>query len=104
MASPRDRQYSCIRKEIDGSWRWAEYKIHLKVFLTQAPMKNLDKSAVVQTGWPWVYDLYMDPKEQRSTGHRYFEWGMTAVSSFAAAHFATYAKYPMKSLGLETPK
>jgi len=45
----------------------------------------------------------MDPKEQRSTGHRYFEWGMTAVSSFAAAHFATYKQYPMKDLGLGTP-
>jgi arylsulfatase len=66
-------------------------------------MKNLDESAVVQTGWPWVYNLYMDPKEQRSTWHRYFEWGMTAVGSFAAVHFATYKRYPMKSLGLETP-
>jgi hypothetical protein len=28
---------------------------------------------------------------------------MTAVGSFAAVHFATYKRYPMKSLGLETP-
>lgn len=85
--------------------RWQEYKIHTSVYLTQEPMKNLDESVLTSTGdWPWVYNLYMDPKEQRSTGHRYFEWGLTAVKSMLTSHMMTYVKYPRKSLGLETPR
>ncbi len=85
--------------------RWQEYKIHTSVYLTQQPMRNLDESVLTSTGdWPWVYNLYMDPKEQRSTGHRYFEWGLAAVKPMLAAHLATFVKYPRKSLGLETPR
>lgn len=85
--------------------RWKEYKIHTSVYLTQQPMRNLDESVLTSTGdWPWVYNLYMDPKEQRSTGHRYFEWGLAAVKPILTSHLATYFKFPRKSLGLETPR
>jgi arylsulfatase A-like enzyme len=84
--------------------RWMEYKVHTKVYQSAGPMKNLDESVLSKAVWPWVYNLYMDPKEQRSTGHRYFEWGLTAVVSFMTDHGKTYNKYPMKSLGLELPK
>lgn len=85
--------------------RWNEYKVHTSVYLTQGPMKNLDESVLTSTGdWPWVYNLYMDPKEQRSTGHRYFEWGLAAVKPMLEGHVATYAKYPRKNLGLATPR
>ena len=85
--------------------RWKEYKIHTSVYLTQQPMRNLDESVLTSTGdWPWVYNLYMDPKEQRSTGHRYFEWGFAAIKPILTSHLATYLKYPRKSLGLETPR
>lgn len=84
--------------------RWNEYKVHTSVYLTQGPMKNLDESVLTSTGdWPWVYNLYMDPKEQRSTGHRYFEWGLAALKPLLEAHIVTYAKYPRKNLGLATP-
>jgi arylsulfatase A-like enzyme len=85
--------------------RWKEYKIHTSVYLTQQPMRNLDESVLTSTGdWPWVYNLYLDPKEQRSTGHRYFEWGLAAVKPMLTSHMATYLRYPRKSLGLETPR
>jgi arylsulfatase A-like enzyme len=85
--------------------RWKEYKIHTSVYLTQQPMRNLDESVLTGTGdWPWVYNLYMDPKEQRSTGHRYFEWGFAAVSPMMRVHLGTFMKYPRKSLGLEVPR
>ncbi len=85
--------------------RWKEYKIHTSVYLTHQPMRNLDESVLTSTGdWPWVYNLYMDPKEQRSTGHRYFEWGFAAIKPMLTSHIATYFKYPRKSLGLETPR
>lgn len=85
--------------------RWKEYKIHTSVYLTHQPMRNLDESVLTSTGdWPWVYNLYMDPKEQRSTGHRYFEWGFAAIKPMLTSHVATYFRYPRKSLGLETPR
>ena len=85
--------------------RWNKYKVHTSVYLTQQPMRNLDESVLTSTGdWPWVYNLYMDPKEQRSTGHRYFEWGLAAVKPMLESHVATYMKYPRKNLGLGTPR
>jgi len=85
--------------------RWQEYKVHLKVFLTQSPRRNIDESTLVTTGTaPWVYNLYVDPKEQQSSGHRFFEWGLPRMVGFVKAHEATYLKYPMKDLGLKVPR
>ena len=84
--------------------RWLEYKIHLWVFQT-AGRRNIDESTLLTTGTaPWVYNLYMDPKERQSTGHRYFEWGLPRVVGFVRSHAATYARYPMKDLGLKVPR
>ncbi|GGF39790.1 arylsulfatase [Echinicola rosea] len=84
--------------------RWMEYKMHMKVFETSAPRKNLDQSVVQQTGMaPWVYNLYVSPKEQVSTGHRYFEWGLPVMLGYIRDHLATYQKYPMKDIGLKKP-
>ncbi|NOS74838.1 MAG: arylsulfatase [Methyloglobulus sp.] len=84
--------------------RWQEYKIHLKVFQTDVARQNIDESTLVPTGTtPWVFNLYTDPKEQRSSGHRYFEWGLPRVVGFIKAHAGTYQKYPMKNLGLDVP-
>jgi len=84
--------------------RWLEYKIHLRVFQT-AGRRNIDESTLLTTGTaPWVYNLYMDPKERQSTGHRYFEWGLPRVVGFVRSHAATYARYPMKDLGLKVPR
>ncbi|MEN0008024.1 arylsulfatase, partial [Flavobacterium nitrogenifigens] len=84
--------------------RWQEYKVHMNVFNTSAERKNLDQSTIQSIGMsPWVYNLYSDPKEQLSTGHRYFEWGIPGVMSVIAAHLATYQKYPMKDIGLKKP-
>jgi arylsulfatase A-like enzyme len=85
--------------------RWQEYKVHLQVFNTHSPRQNIDESTLVSTGTaPWVYNLYMDPKEQRSSGHRFFEWGLPRILGFAKAHLMTYKKYPMKNLGLDVPR
>jgi arylsulfatase A-like enzyme len=85
--------------------RWKEYKVHTSVYLTRQPMRNLDESVLTSTGdWPWVYNLYMDPKEQRSSGHRYFEWGLVTVKDMLVSHLATYLKYPRKNLGLDVPR
>lgn len=84
--------------------RWQEYKVHFKVYLTQNVRQNIDESVLVSTSpSPWVYNLYLDPKEQRSTGHRYFEWGMPRIIGLVNRHASTFVEYPMKDIGLGIP-
>lgn len=84
--------------------RWEEFKIHFKVFQTPIPGSNIDESVLVSAGLsPWVYNLYLDPKEQKSVGHRTFEWGLPRVVGLVGKHMETYRKYPMKDLGLIKP-
>lgn len=84
--------------------RWQEYKMHIKVFNTSAARKNIDQSTIENIGMsPWVYNLYADPKEQISSGHRYFEWGLPVMLGLAGSHLATYKQYPMKDIGLKKP-
>ena len=84
--------------------RWMEYKVHFKVFQNQAPRRNLDQSTVSDLGMsPWVYNLYMDPEEQASTGHSRFEWGIPQILQRAGRHGATFEKYPRKDIGLKKP-
>ena len=81
--------------------RWMEYKVHFKVFLNQAVRRNLDENTLVQVGMsPWVYNLYMDPKEMASQGHSRFEWGIPQVFQRVGRHNATFEKYPRKDIGL----
>ena len=81
--------------------RWMEYKIHFKVMLTHAPRRNLDETTVSDVGMsPWVYNLYMDPKEQASSGHARFEWGLPQVMQRVGRHINTFVAYPRKDIGL----
>lgn len=84
--------------------RWMEYKAHFKVFQTMVPRRNLDESAISETGMsPWVYNLYMDPKEQASNGHLRFEWGLPQIVARVGRHMATFERYPRKDIGLKKP-
>ncbi|GAA5123311.1 arylsulfatase [Luteolibacter yonseiensis] len=84
--------------------RWLEYKVHFKVFLNQSAHRNLDESTLNNLGMaPWVYNLYMDPKEQSSQGHSRFEWGLPQAMMRAGRHGATFEKYPRKDIGLRKP-
>lgn len=81
--------------------RWMEYKVHFQVFLNQAVRRNLDENTLVKVGMsPWVYNLYMDPKEMASQGHSRFEWGIPQVFQRVARHNATFTPYPRKDIGL----
>lgn len=81
--------------------RWMEYKVHFRVFLNQAVRRNLDENTLVQVGMsPWVYNLYMDPKEQASQGHSRFEWGIPQVLQRVGRHNATFERFPRKDIGL----
>jgi len=101
--SNRDVVFMYAENDLTAA-RWLEYKVHFKVFLNQAPRRNLDESTLNDLGMsPWVFNLYMDPKEQGSTGHSRFEWGIPQVLQRAGRHGATFEKYPRKDIGLRKP-
>ncbi|MFV0522077.1 MAG: sulfatase-like hydrolase/transferase [Mangrovibacterium sp.] len=80
--------------------RWKDYKVHIKVFDTHVPKRNIDATTLTKCASPWVFNLNVDPKEMSSEGHRYFEWGLPAVLSFVNRHVSTMKKYPNTDLGL----
>jgi arylsulfatase len=80
--------------------RWKDYKIHFQIFDTKDARRNLDATLLSKVPYPWVFNLNVDPKEQASEGHRWFEWGIPAVIGFQKRHFATIKKYPNTDLGL----
>ena len=101
--SKRDAVFMYAENELMAV-RWQEYKVHFRVFLNQAAHRNLDESINTGLGMaPWVYNLYMDPKEQSSQGHSRFEWGLPQVLQRAGRHMATFEKYPRKDIGLKKP-
>ncbi|WP_108258350.1 arylsulfatase [Mangrovicoccus ximenensis] len=84
--------------------RWMEYKVHFKVMLQHAARRNLDETTVTDVGMsPWVYNLYTDPKEQASSGHSRFEWGLPQALRRVQRHLATFAEYPSTDIGLGKP-
>jgi arylsulfatase len=48
---------------------------------------------------PWFFDLYLDPKEEMTVGHRMSPW-LATVGSKLKAHGGTFRKYPPKNIGL----
>lgn len=80
--------------------RMREYKLHLKVVLPQSPHMYIDMSTIQNVGLaPWLFNLYIDPKEEMTVGHRMNPW-LAALGAEAKAHGATFKKYPMKDIGL----
>ena len=77
-----------------------EYKMHFKVLLAEYPMMNIDMSTIHDTGLaPWLFNLYIDPKEELAVGHRMNAW-TASIAAEAKAEGATFKKYPMKDVGL----
>ena len=80
--------------------RMRQFKAHVKVVLPQATHKYIDLGTVVDVGLaPWFFDLYLDPKEEMTVGHRMSPW-LATVGSKLKAHGGTFRKYPPKNIGL----
>ena len=80
--------------------RMDEYKIHVKVLQTHAQWLDIDMTTVVDVGLaPWLFNLYIDPKEQYPVGHRMNAW-LASLAAELKAHAATFKKYPPKNIGL----
>ena len=84
--------------------RCAEFKGHLKIMTLGRPMGGVSEVTVSDVGLsPWVYNLYVDPKEQFSVGVDYLEWALPILTREGLRHAATFGKYPVKVVGLQKP-
>ena len=80
--------------------RMREYKAHVKVVLPQSVHMHIDLATVHDVGLaPWFFNLYLDPKEEMTVGHRLDPW-MPSVVGKLKAHAATLKEYPPKKIGL----
>lgn len=97
--SKRDRIHIWVEKKFMAI-RMYEYKMHLQYTNPEADMMNIDYSSVGQVGLaPWLFNLYIDPKERMPVGHRLNAW-TAVIAAEAKGHAATFKKYPMKEIGL----
>ena len=77
-----------------------EYNIHVKVVQTHAQWLDIDMSTKSEVGRaPWLFKLFIDPKEQYPVGHRMNAW-LASMGVEVGAHAATFKKYPPKDIGL----
>ena len=97
--SKRDRVFTWVESKF-SSIRMYEYKEYFQYTEPVKDMMNIDYSSAGQTGLaPWLFNLYIDPKERMPVGHRMNAW--TAVmAAEAKGHAATFKKFPPKDIGL----
>ncbi len=80
--------------------RMREYKWHQHVILPQSTFMHIDMAIVHDVGTaPWMFNLYIDPKEELPVGHRMNAW-LASLGAEAAAHMRTFQTYPPKNVGL----
>jgi arylsulfatase len=80
--------------------RMYEYKIHVKILQEHSQWLNIDMTTVSDVGLaPWLFNLFIDPKEQYPVGHRMNAW-LASMAAELKGHAATFKKYPPKDIGL----
>lgn len=97
--SKREKVYIWTERDL-AAMRMYEYKIMVKVIEEQAQWLNIDMTTSSDVGLaPWIFNLYIDPKEQYPVGHRMNAW-MASLAAEMKAHAATFKKFPPKNIGL----
>lgn len=80
--------------------RMREYKVHTKVVEPDAAHLWIDMAKLHDTALaPWLFNLYVDPKEEYAVGHRMNAW-QASMGAEMKAHGATFKKFPPKDIGL----
>ncbi len=98
-ASRREKVYIWTQTTL-AAMRMREYKIHFELTQEQSTFMGIDYSLSSKVGLaPWLFNLYVDPKEQMPVGHRMNAW-LASLGAEAKAHAATFKKYPPKNIGL----
>lgn len=83
-----------------AAMRMREYKIHFIATQEQATHLGIDYGVTQKTGLsPWLFNLYIDPKETMPLGHRMSPWLASMVAE-VKAQAAMLKKYPPKDIGL----
>ena len=81
--------------------RMLEYKLFVKVVETKAQWLDIDMATMTDVALsPWLFNLYIDPKEQYPVGHRLNPW-LASLGVEFKTHAATFKKYPPKDIGLK---
>ncbi len=97
--SRREKVYIWSERNL-MAMRMYEYKIHVKIVQAHAQWLDIDMTTVADVGLaPWLFNLYIDPKEQYPVGHRMNAW-LASMGAELKAHAATFKKYPPKDIGL----
>jgi len=98
-SSNREKVYIWAERDL-MAMRMYEYKIHVKVVQEHAQWLNIDMTTISDVGLaPWLFNLYIDPKEQYPVGHRMNAF-LASMAAEMKAHAATFKKYPPKNIGL----
>jgi len=80
--------------------RMKEYKQHIKVIIPQSTNMWIDYATIQDVGLsPWMFNLYIDPKEEMPVGHRRNAW-LATLGAQLKVHAATFKKFPPKDIGL----
>jgi arylsulfatase len=97
--SRREKVYIWSERDL-MAMRMYEYKIHIKIVETHAQWLDIDMTTQSDVGLaPWLFNLYIDPKEQYPVGHRMNAW-LASMAAELKEHAATFKKYPPKDIGL----
>ncbi|HZF27006.1 MAG TPA: sulfatase-like hydrolase/transferase [Steroidobacteraceae bacterium] len=97
--SRREKVYIWSEQDL-MAMRMYEYKIHVKIVEAHASLLDIDMTTVSDVGLaPWLFNLYIDPREQYPVGHRMNAW-LASMAAEMKEHAATFKKYPPKNIGL----
>ncbi|MDQ6438163.1 arylsulfatase [Mesorhizobium sp. LHD-90] len=97
--SNREKVYIWNEQDL-MAMRMYEYKIHVRVVEHKAQWLNIDMTTASDVGLaPWLFNLYIDPKEEYPVGHRMNAW-LASMAAELKGHAATFKKYPPKNIGL----
>ena len=98
--SSRDKVFIWAQTDLMAV-RLQNLKAHFKVLKADNPLLQIDQATLSKVGLaPWLFDLYIDPKEQYPVGHRMSAW-LATVGAEAKKHAITFKKYPPKEIGLK---
>lgn len=98
--SNREQVYIWVQTHL-AAMRMREYKVHFEITREHSTFMGIDYATAEKVGLaPWLFNLYIDPKEQMPVGHRMNAW-LASMGAEAKAHAATFKKYPPKDIGLK---
>ena len=98
--SKREQVYIWVQTHL-AAMRMREYKVHFEITREHSTFMGIDYATAEKVGLaPWLFNLYIDPKEQMPVGHRLNAW-LASMGAEAKAHAATFKKFPPKDIGLK---